>query len=636
MALTYSERMMYPNDLVAVDDDGCTTAEGHLLAKELVECARSHEARFGTLRAQMRTYESWWRQEAVRWSSGRDDELAKTLPVFPNAKGRILAARVVRANVKERVGFKISINADWTNDQRSATQALERYCYGALWMADQERQRRALGQLQPTLAWNGAVRGVAVAIPFVRKSKRQNDGDVYGDLEPYVLRTPDPYTCVWDEGSYGLTFFASMDWRPQSDFYGMTELAGISPSGKDRYAGYCETTNVWWCDADRNVWNATIVEGCFLIPPTNHTKARGLKRLPVIVDTPAFGSPKEAFIAQSDEISLADHYQGVLQNNVNSYAVEAYIDAINMRLMQKSAQTILVTAADKSLTAEELQNAAQGDVIVQLGRDGRLYEVAPPQLSDSLVRWKAELDARQQLGGMPNTAVAGIESGMTGVAIQEALLQGDFVAGPVSDMLRRMHEEIAHCLIAQHRALGRKIKLKGIDKGRGLFSIGVDAGSLPSAEDYILEAVHKPALVRDGYRDAQEANAWRAAGRAWEAIADEKFPDPEREVRLSDQEKLRAIPEVQIATALQEAITLYGRDSQPAKVMALFLKQRMEQIVTDSGRTNAPAAGAPMDAAPLPQLPGGPASITPAGVNPTEPIAQEQLGQMGAELGGSY
>lgn len=641
MALTFpSDRILHPGEIEAVDDDGATTHEGRLLAHDLTDCARALESRFGTLRAQMRDYESWWRQEPVRWTSGQDRELADTLPAMPNAKGRILAARVVRANVKERVEFKISINADWTQDERAATQALERYCYGSLWMADIERRRRKLGHIQPTLAWYGAVRGAAIAIPFVRKSPRQADGDQYGSVEPYVVRTPDPITCVWDEGSYGLTFFATIDWRPASDFYASPHLKEIAPSGEGRYRGYCEHVNVWWCDGDRNVWNATIVEGCFDIPPTNHTKARGLTRLPVFLDTPGYGSPPDALIADSDETSIADHYQGVMENNINAYAVESYIDSINMRLMKDAAQWILATASETPLNAEQLKEAMKGNGLIQLGKDGRIYTVAPPQLSDSLVRWKAELDARQQLGGMPNTAVAGVEVGMTGVAIQEALLQGDFVAGPVSHMLKRMYEDIAHCLISQHRALGRKIKVKGIDKGRGLFTVGVDAAHLPPPDDYIIEAVHKPALVRDGYRDAQEAATWKAAGRSWISIADEFFADPAREQSLTDQEQLNAIPEIKLSIFLTEAIKLYGPQSQPAKLAATMLNARLQQMAAESapppGPTNAPAPGAAMDAAPMPQLPGGPARPTPAGVDPTEPIAQEMLGQIGAEQGGSY
>jgi hypothetical protein len=638
MAIKADAYLLHPGDYDAVDEDGRATSAGLSLLHELKEHANSLESRFGTLHGKMRTYEQWWTQNtaAVRWSSGKDDELARTLPAFPNAKGRILIAKATRANVKERVGYKIALSSDWSNQQQDATQKLERYCTGADWMADHERARRQLGQVQPTLTWFGAARGAAIAIPFVRSTNRSKDGDGYGDLEPYIIRTPDPLTCVWDESSYGLSFFASVDFRPQSDFYGMAGMENMQPSRKPGYADYCETFNVWWCDCDNNVWNATVVENCYLIPPTNHSKKRKLKRLPVVIDGPGFGSPKEAMIAGSDTASLADHYQGVLETNMAAYAVESYIKAIKMRLMQDAAHWSFATASERPISAEELKAAMAGNATIQLGQGGRIFPIQPPQLSESVAAFEAQLDALQQMGGMPNTAIAGVQAGMTGVAIQESLMQGDFAAGPISDMLKRMREEIARCFIYQHRAVGRKIKMQGIERTGGLFTAGVDAAELPPPDDYILTAIHSPFLIRDGYRDAQEAVTWRSAGRSFEAVADDMLADPSREVALQQDEELRKNPIVKLSDELERAHRRYGPNSLPVQVLTAALKQAVQQVMgPPAAATNAPRPGAAMDVEPMPQLPGGPAAAPPVGVNPDEMMDQQMLGQMGRVQGGN-
>jgi hypothetical protein len=83
-------------------------------------------------------------------------------------------------------------------------------------MADIERQRRMLGQTQPP---HGSR---AVASPSPSPSWQSLEGhDGYGDLEPYTIRTPDPPPA---SGTGSGLSFASVDWRPQSDFYGMVGM----------------------------------------------------------------------------------------------------------------------------------------------------------------------------------------------------------------------------------------------------------------------------------------------------------------------------------------------------------------------------------------------------------------------------
>jgi hypothetical protein len=644
MALKPDSLMLNPGQVEYVDDEGLPTAEGADLMHELVSYARSLEGRFGQLREQMRLYEAWWRQSAVRNTFGTDAELTKGLPVFPNAKGRILIAKVVRANVKERVGFKISLDANWTEKENNAAQRLERYCHGALWMADQERAQRALDEIQSSLAWYGAARGCAIAVAFVRNSKRQKESDEYGDAEPYLVRTPDPMTCTWNEGSYGIDFYARVDARPLSDFYGLDYMQGVQPSGPGSKEENGETFDVWWADAERNVWNATVVSGShFLVAPTNHTSRRGLSYLPVSIDAPRFGSPRESSVGDSDQYSLRDHYQGVLENNVNAYAVESYINATRMRNLQDFTNWAIAIASERNINVEELKLAFQGNTVLFLGKDGRVFPVQPPEISKTVTDFAVYLDGLQQMGGMPNTAIAGISTGMTGVALQEAILQGDLAAGPISDMLKRMHQGIVHCLLLQHRKLGRKIELRGQERQGGLFTEGVDAASLPPPSSYIISAIHEPALIRDDYRTAQTMLTQKSAGRSSAAIFDDFFPDPLRELRLADQEQLDALPGIKLAKLVDEARSKYGEDSTAFRyATALLAAHLTEQGMAPEGQarivgggTNGPAPGATMAAESMPQLPGGPASAVPAGVNPNDPTAQAMLGQLGAELGGT-
>jgi hypothetical protein len=193
--------------------------------------------------------------------------------------------------------------------------------------------------------------------------------------------------------------------------------------------------------------------------------------------------------------------------------------------------------------------------------------------------------------------------------------------------------EIARCFIpVSHRPQDQRHR---VDRTHEMFIAGIGAEALPPPDEYILTAVHSPSLVRDGYREAQEAVTWRSAGRSWQAIADDKLPDPQREARLSRQERMEQNPLVDLALQAAESASKYGPDAAPTKVLMMALQQAMAQIAPQ-GQTNPPAPGASMEAAPMPQLPGGPATQMPAGMNPADMGDQAAMGQMGAEQGGEF
>ncbi len=627
---TYCEQMEHPGEFTLVDAEGCPTDDGRRLVQDLIARARSLETDFSALRAQMQEYEDYWRLQAVRWDAREDKRLLLFTPAFATNEPRVLVDKAIRAVTRERVAWRISVQASWAQEKRDATQGLERYLASAFWMGDAERLRHAMPPAQHSLAWMGAVRGVAILIPFVRASPRQRQGDEYGDTEPFLVRTPDPMQAVWEDGADGLSFFASQDSRRAREFQGRPELEGLIPK-----EGNVEVWNIWWTDEDGNVWNAaTAGDAHFHVPPTNHTSRRRLRYLPVYVDTPFFGAPVEATIRQSDTLSVQYRYQGILESVKDTYAVKNAMNGYAMRLMKDAIYSTLAINDERPHTADELKDLHRGPTVLNLGPDGRAQYLAPPQLSESLVRWGQTLDRYAQSGGMPDAALAGVSEGMTGVAIQEAALQGDLRAGPLSDMLKRIYQGGGECFFNQHRALRRKVKISGPGAGRSLVVEEFDPSMLPPPGDYIIECIHTPTLVRDEYREAQTLATQRNAGRAFEAAADDFFKDPQREAALARQERMEMLPGIQYLLLANDARAKYPNRPD---IVAHLMDLSKAEVQAAHGASNPPQTGVDPAAAPMPQLPGGPAPVSPVGngrIDPNNPGDQSMLAQMGATYGG--
>ncbi|MGH2602663.1 MAG: hypothetical protein ACRDJ9_25165, partial [Dehalococcoidia bacterium] len=550
------------------------------------------------------------------------------LPAFATNEPRVLVDKAIRANTRERIGWRIKIEARHSLDQRNATQALERYAYAWHWMSDRERREAArLFPLQYTLAWFGSVRGGAILIPMLRDSTRSKYADKDGYTAPFLTRTPDPLYSVWsDDGC----FFASQDFRDPKRYSHLPGIGGAVVVKQN----HCETWNVWWKDAEGDVWNATILgDRCFAVPPTNHTPRRGLKYLPVYIDAPLYGAPAEATIGDSDQTSLAARHEGVLHSVKDIFAVANFVNSCYMVLLKDSTFSILLNTTGTPITEDQIKDLYRRRSILNLRTEegrGTVQPLPPPQLSASVETFQDRLTRMMQLGGMPDTAIAGVSEGMTGVAIQEMAMQGDYKAGPISDMLRRLFGDGIACVWGQQRALGRKVRLSGRDR-RDLVLMDVNPADLPREGDYILEALHQPTLVRDRFREAQTMMTERNGGRSFEASADEYYDDPEREVSLKDQEDAKALPFVKFLDLAREMAILHPERTDLVRAFMTAAVNSMPQPAAPTGGVSpAPQPGTDMAAEPMPQLPGGLAA--PPDVNPADAGDSSMLGQIGGAV----
>lgn len=624
-------------DAPLVDDDKNATDAGMQVIRAIKDRTSALMTTFGSLHGQMDEYEELWRLEAVRWQTPEDKQFNRYLPAFATNEPRVLTNRLERACTKDRVQFRVELGQSQDDPTRERSQRLERYLSGAFYMADMERRRVNLGYVQNTLAWALTVRGCGIIVPIVRASKRQKNSDEYGDEDPFQVRTPDPRECVFEESADGLAFFAHHFWRAVEDCAGKDHLEGIRPT--NTRDGLCMAWNVWWLDAKGEVWNASVIEDRFFLPPANHTTARGLRYLPVTVDS-AEGAPAEFRVTTSAATGLKYHMQGPLETNKDAYAVSNTINAFNMFLMKSSVFSSLATFSERKLTDQELQDIFNGRGVLRFDREDKAPQyIAPPQLSETLQRWSLTLDRMKAAGGLPDQAGANIPQGMSGLAIAETALQGDVKAGPIVDALKRMFLEAGHCILRQHKKLNRQITVQGKDINRRPFIDVFKPGELPKPGEYMIETVLDPFLVRDEYRDAQTAATLATAGFPFLSIADKYSKDPVEEENRRIEQLIKADPGVQALEMARVAQDIMKRPD----IAAFFTAKAMGTLkLSPAGVTNAPRAGMPSDAAPMPMstepAPPLPPESDPSQllgmVNPTEPGTQELLGAIGAAEGG--
>ena len=628
--------LMLKPDGEFVDGDGRATMRGTELAKELIDYTTTLEASFGQLYMQMDTYESFWRMEARRFESPEDRELNRYLPAYATNEGRVLADKIVRANVRDPVRFRVRIGAEWSNEQRVESQRLERQLYAAHVKADEERYCAHLGLIQSTLAWQLAVRGVALCVPYVRASSRQNFADDYGDEHPFMVRTPDPRECVWEPGPYGLQFFARHFFRPVQELASKAWLRDVKGDAKKK--GLVQAYEAWWLDEDEDVWYASVVENQFVVEPVNRTKERRLKRLPVIVDT-AFGAPSGMRISSDLSTTIAHTYQGAMENNINAYLVTNTINAYEIQNLKDGTFTNLAIFTRKELTAQDQKDWHKRRAFLKLDPNDRPPQVlAPPQISESVRLLDQKLMQSKQQGGMPDIVGGGVPDGLSALYASEVAHRGDLKAGPVSDALRRIYLASGRSLFQQLVNLRRRVKLASTDARGKSYVETVDPSKLPKAGDYILETVHEPYLARDEYRDAQTAQTWRVAGKSALSIFDEYTDDPTEEENRRLEELMKADPGFQALELAAHAAKVYPERKD---IQAYFMQKAALAAQPAGGQTNAPRASASTTGGTLPQLPGGPATPMPESqvdmgemIDPTDPATQAMLGAQGAALGG--
>lgn len=623
--------MMDPSQVPMVNDDDTATVAGQALQRELIECTSSTEGDFGALYTQMDTYEKFWRCDVERTAWGKDHDLTKNLPPYAINDGRVLADRLVRSVTRQPIRYRVKLGSGWSPEQQEMSQELEYYCAAAHYAADCERRAqhpRPFGTLQHDTAAYLIVRGVAIVIPFMRSSPRQKVADIGWGTgeEPIVVRTPDPRECMWADG-----FFAHKHTRRANEFAGKP-WAHVLKYGQDNE---CEAYNVWWRDADQNVWNASFVgkdSYCWIVPPTNHTSTRGMKVLPVIIDT-AFGSPSEMRVAQSRTTSIQHQYQGALETNVQAYRAKNLIKAYKMVQLRDGTFYSMAIFSDKQLTDDEKENVYNGRNFFQFNKDDRPPAMlAPPELADGIRLFMQELDQEAAMGGLPTNVGTGVPEGMSGIAAQEMFLQGDAKAGPIAGAQRRIFKDMQYSIRRQHARLGRMVKMRG----EGAFSRTFKASDVAQWDEFDLEVQHEPFLVEDEYRKAQTASTWRQAGRPFIAVMDDVTDDPIREDTMRQEEQMRALPALQYLD--QARIALRNKRPDQAALlmkMAAIEAGMLDQAAAQNGITNAPASGPTNGAGVVPQLPEGtaPPPMVTEQMDPTQLADQQRLGLQGQSGG---
>lgn len=599
---------------------------GAALAGEMRACASSLESDFSQVYVQMDTYERWWRADRdSTWDLDESERrLKEFLPRSPSAEGRNLCDALMRSVTKKALEWRSPIGNDWTAEQREAAAALETYAYGALAMVDAERRRAGFRPVQWTAAWQLIVRGMGIVVAQVRSGPGQKYPDAAGDRQPFMWRTPDPRECGFATDGDGISAFAHHYWRDRFSLRGRDDLQAAYENPSRDKEGLCDTVNLWWRADDGDIWNAVIVENEFSVPPTNHTARRKLSYVPVFVDT-AYGAPPETRLSGDDLTSLRFHFQGALENNIESYRLSARIRAYQMALLRDSALYGLVMFTNKNVTKADVDKMFQGRSVTVLDKEDRPPQLLqPPQLSASVAELAAELNLQKQQGGLPGAAAGNVPAGVSGILASMMAQQGDLKAGPVSDALKRMMLAAMECTVEQHRALRRSIQMRG-RYGTTNFIRKFDGDKLPDPASVILEAVHDAVLVKDEYAEANTIATLRNAGLPRLTMFDRIERDPLEQERRFFEELMKQDPMVQALEMAAIAARL-GRDD----IAALF-SQRAQMMNAPqgapAGASPAPVQGVDPEAGVMPQLGG-------ARVDPSQATTQQRLGALGLEYGG--
>ncbi|MDP2662637.1 MAG: hypothetical protein Q8R28_18115 [Dehalococcoidia bacterium] len=560
------------------------------------------------LRIRMEADYRWWRLEwnDDRWDGGPPDDYSTYVSNDPWTFANRIIAILSSARVLARVPYGSQDEA-----QRDNGRAKEKFFTGAVNMANDLLRRRLQPLLQPTLAWQAAIRGWVAGRALLLK---REDDSTYVDITPF-----DPLHTYYESGPDGLVWLCHVQRQSVRDIerqYGLDEgLLSQNPSDNER------TVEVYdFYDSENN---AIMADGVWLKPPEPH----GAEEVPCFV-LPVGAQP---YVDRKDMGGDETAAQGesVYAGNRAVYDMWNKTMSDRLTLVRRSLKPVLVYQSpegNKGLERDPWQEGAE----VRIAQGDKLVPLNPVEMSKETDVLLAHVGGEMQRASLPHTIYGQLSHPLSGYAIN-TLSQGlDLVVHERVEALVGAYSRMGEILCRQY-ATGAYMPIVAQGAlGNSYFRALVDPQQVAMADDLVIRFF--PRLPKDdqgAYQLAQIAREGTTPLLSDRTIMDDLLgiQDVDAEEDLKLEQMAERMSPLALLQTLITAMTKRGRMDLAAAYAAdlqALLQQRMMGAPPGGGPGGAGSRGsAPSGAPPGPGGPGGgpptPGPMTRAGQEPQAP-----------------
>ena len=467
--------------------------------------------------------ERLWRLEryVLEEVSSLAASVKQQFPTFTGNDPRNLADLLIGMLVRYPLVAHGDLYEPTSETQEDELSAHERFASGVFRETDDLRGARGELPFQTDLSWFHCIRGGSLVRYWVFKDK---------DVEqPFRVDIWDPWDCVWQTGSTGLSFACHHYRAEESDVresWPDFKKKAVLKADSD---GHIEVWDGWWKDNGR-VWNAVAIGNEWAKKPTDHTKERKLREIPVRL-TRSLGAPLGPRVRTIGARKwITDQWESIYGANRDMYAQYNRAMTLYSLVIRDAPLGVLHHKLPRGTRpVEKLEEAIGPLKVVQT--QGDLRHVDPVQIAPAAQEFVAAVSGGLQRGGAPYSAFGQAPFQLSGIALSQ--LQGamQIRTARLSQSLGATYKAIVDGLIQQFININRKVTLSGLDRRQIPWRLEFTAQKLN--KKYHLSFEHRTDLPIHQMQEANIAAVWAKLGVSLVRIYDEllHIQDPNWEYR---------------------------------------------------------------------------------------------------------
>lgn len=558
--------------------------------------------------------EALWRLEKYVLAdlSGVSEQRRLAYPTFTSNDPRNLADLLQGMLTRHAFVPRGDLYEPQTTEEEDELSVHERFASGLWREVDIVNADRGDLPHQVAKAWFMCLRGGVLVRYWVYKGKSEH---------PFDIEIWDPRDCVWLKGRRDLSFVCH---HYRTDEYAVRDAwpkFGLEADGKERTLdtdpdGCIEIWDGWWKCPEGNVWNAVAIGNEWAKKPTNHTKERRIKKIPVQL-TRSLGAPIGPKTEEKGRRSwLTDQWESIYGANREMYALYNRVVSLYILIVRQAGIGPWHHQLTSGSPVPKLEEAIGPLRVVQT--KGKLGPIAPPPMAAEAKELFAAVQGHEQRGGAPYSAFGQTPFQMSGIALSQ--LQGamELRTKRLSEAMATDYKAVTDGIIEQFIALKRNVKLEGVDRRERPFMVEFTAQKLKVA--YHLEFDHRTDLPIHQMQEANIASTWASLGVSLVRIYDEllHIQDPNWEYRrklqeMADQNPLLAALKLAKEFRRKSRIAAERGAEEEAVEYAQYAQIVMSQVQATQAQAQQQAGGAtlPPPQAGSPEMFGQGGSFTP-------------------------
>ncbi len=515
-------------------------------------------------------------------------------------RARVWADKVVAelAFGKVKLGFPLS--GEEGKGERKNLSLTERAAYGLLAMADDNLRAQICPSIQPTAAWDTAIRGWLIPRVWLF----EEDDTLFVDIAMF-----DPFNTYWARDKKGLSEVAYVQYMSKeeaSDTYGV--------DAKENSEGLVEITTHWNREKERVVIDKEIVD----------SQDTWCKRVPILI-LPVGNNPyiqsknyKDTIKHVGESIFARVRHIAPILSEVLSYYVTTTALGTHVPLVKEYDST--KSGGPPEFDANPFKTGAS--ITVDVGKGQKVYELFKPTTPHDALTTYNLIQSDFSIATAPDVFYGQSPGAITaqGTAMLIHAAMASIKDGKTA--MERMYSWLADEVVRQYKEGDFKdTQLQGTDSKEKPFSIKGQRDSLITDRRFVAEL--KVDTPQDEMTLSGMLHQYYVDGIISKQTYRDKtgqVPDTDAEQEIIDREQAEVIMEVKMYKLLKELLD--EKDYLGAK--AVWQKIQQTEAMN---QPQPPVQPRPGGGAPAPGIPGG---MTPAARMPMPTSPEDaRLAQMG-------